>query len=153
MLIKLQIQWSGQGVRVRPGATPGQIAAFEQRHDVRMPHELQTVYSRFDGFETDSPMDDELFMLWPLARVQRLSDFAEWKDCPDAFRQHFVFADWSIDAWWYSVEMMSQAALTSPVFIDYQWNTIDRATESIAEFFARYSEGDVGVLHANPPEH
>ena len=53
-LINLQIRWSEQGVGVRPGATPGQIADFKKRHGVRLPDELRIVYSFFDGFVENS---------------------------------------------------------------------------------------------------
>ena len=87
-------KWAALGITPLAGATDSSIAAFEQRHGVRMPEDLRTWFRSFGGTELNE-WDEELIRFWKLDEVQPA------EVAPD----FFVFADYSISAHEYAVHI------------------------------------------------
>lgn len=143
----LREKWRSQGIILRPGASTNDIKAFETRYGVRMPNDLRRVYQAFDGFDCDSRMDDELFSLWPIERVQPLAVHLQEDNAPHSETTRIVFADWSLDAWCFTVVMSVRDIEASPVWVTHSSDTHVPVAISVTEFFCRYADGDVGVIY------
>jgi cell wall assembly regulator SMI1 len=70
---RVKQRWISQGVKPRHGATEQQINAFESRHDLRLPADLQQYFALVDGME-DGDMDDDLFSFLPLDHVKATTE-------------------------------------------------------------------------------
>lgn len=101
---RLVEHWRRHGLRIRAGNATNAIAAFEQHHSVELPADFREYLQRVDG--TGSDLDGDLFCFWPLERVVPVADelpahFADRVLFPGCF----VFADWSIDALEFAIQL------------------------------------------------
>lgn len=65
----LRKRWSSEGIAVPPGASEEQLAAFENRNRIRLPHDMQLFYSMVDGMGRGDVMDSELIMFYNLGSI------------------------------------------------------------------------------------
>jgi hypothetical protein len=65
---ELRARWQRDGVSFRAGATPAEIAAFEERHLLRLPDEVRAYLKVVNGM-ADRAGDDELLEFLSLERM------------------------------------------------------------------------------------
>lgn len=94
LLVQVGRRWSSNGVPPHVGASDSAIAEFEQRHGVRMPPDVAMYFRVLGGMELGD-WDEELIRFWKLAEVEPVPSLAAY----------FVFADWSISAHEYAVQI------------------------------------------------
>ncbi len=73
----LKRYWLRQGVKLRRGATEGELAAFEAKHNIRLPEDLREYFSAVNGFDSSEHWmtDDEVISFLGLDEVKTLSEF------------------------------------------------------------------------------
>ncbi len=90
-----------------PGASQENLAAFEDRHGVRLPAAFVALYRKADG----NAGDENLTRLWPLAEIHRLSESNDLRGelgaLPSDAREYFIFADYLIFSHVYAVRLTS----------------------------------------------
>ena len=66
------------GSLLRPPATGAEISAFEERHAVRLPHDLRSFYTTVNGSEPW--VTDAWLEFWPVGGIKLSSEFLERSD-------------------------------------------------------------------------
>jgi hypothetical protein len=99
-------RWHGSGAAIRPGNVRANVIAFERERGVELPADLVEYFVRVDGMAEGS-WDEHCIRFWPLAEmktvVQELGD-----DPSVAYRDYFVFADYSLWAHAYAIRLDSK---------------------------------------------
>lgn len=146
----LRAYWSAHGLTPGPGVTADALTALEELHGLHLPHEVRAYFTCVNGVVggRDGAWDADLIAFWPLREVQPLSTLTPGTMVPHAERM-LVFADWSIDAWFYAALLPEDAAGPAPVFIVGDDHALPVA-RSLSEFFTRYMDGDPIVRYGSP---
>src|SRR5437867_530731 len=107
---ELKRRWEQLGLAHAAGASAAEIAAFEQRHGVTLSQDLHEYFRELNGLDIghEGASDLDLISFWRLDQVERGK--GENGDI-------YYFADWSIDAGLYGVQLSSGIA-PAPVFLD-----------------------------------
>jgi hypothetical protein len=114
LLDRLFDKWKAGEVAPRPRADPQAILAFETRYNLRLPTDFREYLTTCDGMN-DGEMDDDLFSFWELSRIRPVPDelaediYREYREFPGA-SSFFCFADWSINADVFSIELHADPA-------------------------------------------
>ncbi len=103
LLVDLRRRWLAAGISPRTGVTRAQVDTFEQRYGVRMPQAMAAYFQATDGMNDDQ-MDDLMIRFWPLSEVRPATVALTAVD-QDAYRDQYVFADWSMWAHGYAVHV------------------------------------------------
>jgi hypothetical protein len=147
----LRTHWASQGIRPGFGAPEAALVSFETRHQVRLPPALRSYFAEVNGIRRTVDFRDEwdqdLIRFWPLHEVQPLSAVG-WESAPHEADSLFVFADWSIIAWFYVVRLCATAETPTPVYIAAQRLTL--VADSFEKFLERYLVRDPTVIF--PPD-
>ena len=133
--------WTRQGVRLRPGASEEEMAAFEARYGVRLPSDLREYFAAADGF--DGSTDDETITFLGLDEVKPLGEY--WSPEVEGGNSYFVFADFLISSHVYAVRLARDAGAGNPVAVVYDRELVE-AAGSFSEFVAGYLESSHAVL-------
>lgn len=91
------------GVFPNPAATSDDLIAAETRLERTIPSELKELLRVMDGCEGTTPGDQSWTAFWP---VRRWRPVAEWGST-NRFSHAIIFADYSLESWWYAFEPMS----------------------------------------------
>ena len=130
---RVKARWLAQDVKVREGATPAEIDAFETRHELRLPAELQDYFSVVNGMD-DCQADNELFEFLSLDRIS-----AEYENfaAPEGYEHGLVFMQFLIYSWWCMIGLRSDEPEACPVLhADRMGGPI--LASSLREFLAMY---------------
>jgi hypothetical protein len=95
-------RWIAAGATPRDGATPEDLARFESRYGVALPADFATFYRAIDGMPPNE-MDDEMIRWWPIDEVKPVND--DLKQVHDAYPNQFIFADWSLWAHAFAIDL------------------------------------------------
>src|SRR6266480_3904259 len=107
--------WLRQGIKLRRGATSEEFAAFELKHNIRLPDDLCEYLTAVDGFDGSEHWmtDDEVITFLGLDEMKPLSEY--WSpDVADA-NSYFVFADYSLAAHVYAIRLSSDSSDSNDV--------------------------------------
>ena len=143
---RLNAHWLAQGLAVRPGTTPGQIAAFEARRSVRLPGDLRAYLEVVNGTGRHSDMDDNLFCFWSIEDFSPLCE--EYPDAPNFTEPaaYYLFADHSINCPAYAVRLSEDRVSGSPILAIYSDNrkySFHPVADSFSAFVEEYFEHGV----------
>ena len=140
-----------QDIARGPTVTAREIAAFESRHDVRLPEDVRAYFIHLNGceFGHDGPWDDQLLSFWHLSQLRPLSVEFPQHSIRDGER-FFAFADYSIDVHCYAIRLSADNSDSTPVAVLYDEFLVTVAP-SLTAFFERYLVGDQEVLFPDPP--
>jgi len=144
VLERLRDYWRGLAcVNPRP-ASAEEIVAFEKRHKVQMPPLVREYFETLNGTqEGESHMEDEeLISFWHLDQLQPLEDRPSVS--PLHVPSFFLFADWSINAHEWAVQLTDNSSTRGPVAIMY--DPPQQVAASFEEFLRRYLERADEVL-------
>jgi hypothetical protein len=152
----LREYWVRRGLTPAPGVDAAELAAFEARYRLELPADVRAYFLAINGVAggRDGAWDADMIAFWPLADVQPLSDLVPESPVPSAAR-YVVFADWSIDAYFYAVRLPARPDESAPVCIVADTH-VEPVAASFREFFTRYIAGDDVVRYGKPlapPQH
>jgi hypothetical protein len=139
----LKRHWVDLQIAHATGASVADIEAFEQRHGVTLPQDLREYFRELNGMDIghEGASDLDLICFWRLDQVEQGKD--ENGDI-------YYFADWSIDACLYGVQL-SPGATSAPVFLDcggYNKRAdLLKVASSFSEFVEGYLRKDEFVLY------
>jgi len=142
---RIRAHWERASAHADPGASETVLAAFEARHEVRLPAAFRALYRAMDG----NMGDENLTRFWPLAEICRVSDVPEVADAPGESSaeasNYFVFADYMIFSHVYAVRLTTDGR-DGPVW----WVLGSRQQVEIAPsfeaFLRAYSENPDSIL-------
>jgi hypothetical protein len=141
LLSAVRTHWGASDLEAARPATPQDVTAFEQRYNVRLPLDLREYFLTLNGgiLGHDGSADNELISFWRLDQVEPLA--------PSGIdRGLFAFADWSIDAHVYAIQLSADASAATPVYI-FGGDQLIPAASSVAEFVRGYLVGNEHVLY------
>ena len=105
LLGRLKSVWASQGIECGVPATQAELAEFEEHYRVCLPDDLREYFLRINGMARNKwwQWDEDLINFYPLAHLVR---------CDEATGPtvRFIFADHSISAHEYAVELLITAA-------------------------------------------
>lgn len=134
--------WLRQGIKLRRGASEGELAAFESKYNVCLPEDMRECFSVVNGFENSGgwDVDNEMITFFSLEEIESLS-------ASDAI-SYFVFADWSISAHVYAIRLSKDCAALTPVVVTH--DKLVKVANSFGEFMKGYAEGSEAMLFPPP---
>jgi hypothetical protein len=147
---RVKARWVAEGVAIRPGNSPEDLAAFEARYGVALPSAFRDYFAAVDG--TGDDYDGGFIRFWPLAEVQPILEYNLWKpgEAPGLVGW-FLFADFMINSHCFVIHLTADPADGGPVASDD--GDQNRQALSFAAFLERYlADRDRLRLHMPPDE-
>jgi hypothetical protein len=137
----LRAHWAASDVQSARPATSSEVVEFERSHNVRLPPDLREYFMRLNGgvLGHDGSADNDLISFWRLDQVEPLPDSGTQRGL-------FAFADWSIDAHVYAIQLSRDATVPTPVYI-FGGGHLIPAAPTFAEFVRGYLAGNEHVLY------
>ncbi len=128
---RVRARWLAQDLKIRDGATPTEIAAFEARHGLRLPDEARDYFAVVNGM-ADGEFDDLMIEFMSLDRISYEFDWFEGE--PD--EQGFIFANYCLHGWCYV--LLLGAERDSDCRILHTCHEVTVFAKSLREFLAMY---------------
>lgn len=100
LLSDISRQWREQGLEVASGASLPELRTFESRFQVQCPEDF-AMYLLTLGGMPKGVWDEHLIRFWPLAEIRP----AEGETDPSTHSGYFLFADYSISAHEYGIQL------------------------------------------------
>ena len=140
--------WLRQGIKLRRGATAEDFAAFELKHNIRLPQDLREYLTNVDGFDGSEHWmtDDEVITFLGLDEMKPLSEY--WLPEVADSSSYFVFADYSLAAHVYAIRLSSDSSDSNDVVVLYGKPV--KVARSFSEFVEGYLENNEAVLFPAP---
>jgi hypothetical protein len=111
--------WQGQGLRIAPPATEGEIEAFENKYVIQMDQQFRAYLLTVNGMlqTANDQCDSNLFAFWQLGRIRPVAE-----ECPELQttaeeKRCFVFADYMIWSWAYAIDFNSSSSNAGRVIL------------------------------------
>jgi hypothetical protein len=145
---ELKRHWEQLGLAHAAGVSAAQITAFEQRYAVTLSQDLRDYFRELNGLDIghEGASDLDLISFWRLDQVEQ--GRGENTDI-------YYFADWSIDACLYGVQM-SSGMTSAPVFLDCsrydKRSDLLKVASSFSEFIEGYLRKDEFMLYGKTPD-
>lgn len=141
-----------------PGVGEDALVEFERRHSLRLPDDFRDYFLLANG--TGQASDDNFIRFWPLNEVVPVEvELADYAPDKDLYPGAFVFADYSICAWLWAIQLDGDPGDVGRVFlleVDGRRNPpiVQSFTEWVRCFLINpYSLGPGGVPgNPGPPE-
>jgi hypothetical protein len=141
------------GAGPRPGATPGDLAAFDAANGLTLPRAARELYLALDGLDGEVPdFGFHALQLWPLAELSRVSErVAEFRGIPDygpivralpEADQYVAFGDGAV---WSHVLVFRLTPNAGPV-LWISGASYAEVAPSFDEFWVRYLDEPDSVL-------
>ncbi|MCB9886837.1 MAG: SMI1/KNR4 family protein [Planctomycetes bacterium] len=109
-------QWRRDHVIAAPGASDEEVLAFERVHGVRLPDDFRHYLQLANG--TSGQMDGDMFCFRSLHEVKPVfEELGHHQPDSQLFEGCFVFADYSISAWLYAIQLIGDDAEVGRVFL------------------------------------
>jgi len=145
LIANLRSAWAAQDHPHASPASEREIAAFEERYGVRLPSDLRAYFATLNGGDLgrEGSMDQEMFSFWRLDQVRTQKELSEGKGGRSDL---FGFADWSIDAHVYVIQLRAHPQQSTPVFID-SGRGLQKVADSFSDFLVGYLRDDESVLY------
>lgn len=138
----LKEHWMRQRINLRRGASETEIATFETKNDVRLPEDMREYFSVVNGFESGES-DNEFITFYSLEEIERLN-ISDWGISHPA-ESYFIFADWSISAHAYAIQLLKSNTVANPVVVTY--SKLVKVADSFSEFMQAYIKADYAILN------
>jgi hypothetical protein len=144
----LKRHWEELGLAHAAGVSAAEITAFEQRYAVTLSQDLRDYFSELNGLDIghEGASDPDLISFWRLDQVEQGK--GENRDI-------YYFADWSIDACLYGVQLSADMT-SAPVFLDcggyHKRNDLLKVASNFSEFIEGYLRKDEFVLYGKTPD-
>ena len=122
------------------------MASFAEQYGVRLPAAFAVLWRRVDGMD-ENDTDDELIRFWQLVEMKPVLNELPSAD-PDTHRSLFVFADWSISAYYYAIELSSENNELGAVSIVGGRAEPVPVAASFSEFLGSYLDDTMSVFAA-----
>jgi len=144
----LKTYWLRQGVKLRPGVSEDELAAFEAHYNVRLPDDLREYFAAVNGFDGSEHWmtDNEVITFLGLEEMKPLSEY--WSPHVAESDFYFVFADYSLAAHVYAIRLDGLAEHENDVVVVYE-RTV-KVSRSFSEFIKSYLENSDAVLFPEP---
>ena len=102
LIAPIRDRWMAGDARPRNGVSPNVLQSFELKYGVTLLTDFGALYRGLDGMPPNH-WDDELIRWWPIAEVKPVND--ELKHAHGAYPNQFIFADWSLWAHAYAIDL------------------------------------------------
>ena len=139
--------WSRQGIKLRPGVSKNEIAQFEAKYTVCLPRDLQEYFETVNGFQ-EHTTDENCISFWALDEVVPANKY--WSSGVKGGDSLFAFADWSLAAHIYAIQLSATMQDSNRVVVIYDSRPITVAN-SFGEFVEGYLANNDSVLFPEPP--
>ena len=145
LLANLRSAWAAEDHPHASPASEREIAAFEERYNVRLPSDLRAYFATLNGGDLgrEGSMDQEMFTFWRLDQVRSQKELSEGTGGRSDL---FGFADWSMDAHVFVIQLQLDPQRPTPVFID-SGKELQEVAASFSDFLAGYLRDDENVLY------
>ena len=140
LLADLREAWSVGGLLPADPASLDDIAAFESRHNVRLPDDLRAYFEILNGCKPGMGefTSDRETAFWRLDEIERWSE-------SEGSQPLFLFADYLISSIVYGIALRADTAPT-PVFKSWGRGHVVRCAESFTDFVKAYVGNDLDML-------
>lgn len=131
-------QWRLDHVAAAPGASDADVQAFERSRGVRLPEDFRQYLQLADG--TGGQMDGDQYRFWSLQEIRPVAEVLEHHQ-PDSrlFEGCFVFADYSISAWLYAIQLIGDPSEVGRVYrVPVDGTRGDPLAQTFSEFGRLY---------------
>src|SRR4030095_13637560 len=115
--------WSRQGIKLRSGVSENEIAQFEAKYTVRLPRDLREYFEMVNGFQ-EHTSDENCISFWALDEVVPVNKY--WSSGIEGGDSHFAFADWSLAAHVYAIQLSATMQDGNRVVVIYDSRQIGR---------------------------
>jgi len=133
--------WKTHGASAERGAEVKALAAFEQRHGVRLPADFREYLMTADGTAPPHDTDSEGFSFWPLTKICPVPESSESAGrFPDA-GAYFIFADYLQWSWAYAIRLTADETSGPIVIVGTKDGNPQRVAESFTTFAELYLQG------------
>jgi hypothetical protein len=106
---QLRDYWSKLGLRISGANSPQEIRRFETQRQVTLPRDMRDYFARIGGMRENEIDPESLMAFWPLPELTPM-----FSQSPDLLTEnvngYFAFADWSINALVYRINLTSGAS-------------------------------------------
>ena len=141
---KLESFWLRQNIKLCPGAAEKELCAFETKYGIQFPEDFRQYLRSMNGFdESDHWMiDDNLITFLGLSQIMPLDKY--WSPGFANSAGFFVFADYSISAHVYAIQLRNAAVDRNQVVVIY--DKLIEVACSFTEFIEGYLKRDDAQL-------
>ena len=136
------------GGSASPKPTAAVISDTERRLRTTLPDDVRTLLASFDGSDEATPVENGSVRLWHLSEWRRVSD--EPASAKSRLPEAVLFADHSIESWWYTFDFSGQP-LNSTVYMIAGDNE-DRLVATSLGGFLQAIIDDSDALYRGVPE-
>lgn len=142
ILQQLIERWAEYPGHLELGVSEARLIDVERALDIRLPADLRSYFLAVNG--TGSQMDIDMFRFWPLEELRPIDiDHIEYGLYPGCF----LFADWSLDAWQYAVQLTDESDTSGPIFVIGRLSPpAECVANSFTDFLSRYLANPISVM-------
>src|SRR4051794_38646104 len=103
---RLEQYWTAERVEANPGVSEESLNEFEDKRCVVLPPDLRQYLQRTNGMP-EGESDKLLLRFWPLGEIRPINEILQEipKSLGGVERSMFAFADWSIEAHIYLIQL------------------------------------------------
>jgi hypothetical protein len=135
------VNYWGQSLSSRRGASSAALLAFEARHAVKLPSDMRDYLLQLDGTGGSWPDDQDPkgFSFWQLIQIRPVNDELASKGLSalPGLERYFVFADFLTWLWAYAIQLDAKESLVNRVVLIGKDHPIHVA-DSFSEFVDLY---------------
>jgi hypothetical protein len=145
----LKRYWLRHGIKLNRGVSEDELAAFEDVYRVRLPKDLREYFAAVNGFDGSEHWmtDENVITFLALNEMKPLSE--AWSPKIADAASYFVFADYSLSAHVYAIQL-SNSSGNNPVVVAYDDENLVKVASSFSEFVQGYVEDNNAVLFPEP---
>lgn len=146
ILTTLCSRWRAANVALRPAASEADIQNWEREKEVRLSADLRSLLLMANGMEEGEMDPRTMVRFWPLEEIREASkELGSESSAADHFTHFFVFADYSLWAHAYAIQLTNDRRDPNPVVIVGGDVPIHVAT-SFSHFIEKYLSDPQQVL-------
>jgi hypothetical protein len=147
---EIAARWRRDGVPTAPGVGDSECLAFERAHGACLPDDFRRYLQIVNG--TLGQLDGDLFCFWSLRDIRSVATVLEHRR-PDSqlFERCFVFADYSISAWFYAIQLVGDDSNVGQVFLVAVDGTRQAPLAQTFSEFGRFYLADAQELYGGRP--
>jgi hypothetical protein len=142
---ELKNYWLAQNIRIGKGISKEEIYKFENKYNISIPKDFKYYLTYINGMDCSESWetDRDLITFWPINKIKPLSE--EAPECAISNRRlYYVFADYSINAMLYLIQLSREPEVPTPIFV--LGNNLIKVADNFHEFIVRYIKNDQIIL-------
>src|SRR5438132_1102996 len=101
---RIKNYWLSRGVKIRTGASPEDLIAFERTHGITLPADVRAFLQAVNGFE-EGEWDEEMVEWYPISKWEPMTDPPYIAETLQDAGSYYLFADYCIQAGLYAIRL------------------------------------------------